>query len=270
LVGRFPRGAARAPVQEPEAHKPDDRPIRLRAGSADLNFASISIFPPNRQPPAPSLRLQPKLAIGPVDDPLEREADRLADEAIRTPDAAVSVTAATGRLSRKCTACASEERAKLQASAERHGALEAPPIVREALRSPGRPLDPTVRQSFEVRLGRDFSGVRIHHDSRAAESAQAIEAAAYTVGRDIVFGAGRYAPYTGPGARLLAHELVHVVQQHGNMPVSRRDAARANGSNSKPNRGGMLGSSSPLVQRTKICSKRLQARALVCCSTIRI
>jgi hypothetical protein len=89
----------------------------------------------------------------------------------------------------------------------------APPIVHEVLRSPGRPLDPATRAFFEPRFGHDFSRVRIHTDARAAESARAVNALAYTVGQDVVFGAGRYAPATPEGNGLLAHELVHTIQQ---------------------------------------------------------
>jgi len=67
---------------------------------------------------------------------------------------------------------------------------------------------------MESRIGHDFSQVRVHADARAAESAGAVNALAYTVGQDIVFGPGRYAPQTSEGRRLLAHELTHVVQQH--------------------------------------------------------
>lgn len=81
----------------------------------------------------------------------------------------------------------------------------------------GRPLPEAIRARFEMRFGRNFSGVRIHTDDQAAKSAAGLEASAYTVGRDIVFGTGEYAPWTGRGQRLLAHELSHVAQQesHG-------------------------------------------------------
>lgn len=94
----------------------------------------------------------------------------------------------------------------------------APPIVHEVLRSTGRPLDPAARTRLEPRFGHNFGGVRVHNDARAAESAQAVGALAYTVGRDIVFGAGQYAPGTAAGQRLLAHELAHVVQQRSAGP----------------------------------------------------
>ena len=88
-----------------------------------------------------------------------------------------------------------------------------PRVVREVLDSAGEPLDPTSRADMESRFGHDFSRVRVHADTRAAESALAVDAAAYTMGQHIAFGAGRYAPGTLAGRRLLAHELTHVVQQ---------------------------------------------------------
>jgi len=83
----------------------------------------------------------------------------------------------------------------------------------EAMRGSGEQLPESVRAHFEPRFDQDFSEVRVHKDAQAAESAQAINARAYTTGRDIVFGSGEYAPETGEGKRLLAHELTHVVQQ---------------------------------------------------------
>jgi hypothetical protein len=88
-----------------------------------------------------------------------------------------------------------------------------PPIVNEVLASPGQPLDPGIRTSMESRFGHDFSRVRVHTDARAAESARAVNAFAYTVGPDIVFDAGQYTPHTPVGRHLIAHELTHTVQQ---------------------------------------------------------
>lgn len=85
--------------------------------------------------------------------------------------------------------------------------------VGETLHSPGVPLDPSIRASLEARLDHDLSGVRVHTDARAAEVAEALGAEAFTVGGDVVFGRGRYAPRSPDGKRLLAHELAHVVQQ---------------------------------------------------------
>jgi len=89
-----------------------------------------------------------------------------------------------------------------------------PPVVNDALRAPGQPLDAATRAFMEPRFGHDFSQVRIHTDAKAAESARAVNALAYTVGRDVVFGAGRYAPGTSEGDKLIAHELTHVAQQN--------------------------------------------------------
>jgi len=91
-----------------------------------------------------------------------------------------------------------------------------PAIVDEVLRSTGRPLDRSTRNFFEPKFGHDFSNVRVHSDSRAAESARAVNAQAYTVGRQLVFGDSQYAPDTTAGRRLLAHELTHVIQQKEN------------------------------------------------------
>jgi hypothetical protein len=88
-----------------------------------------------------------------------------------------------------------------------------PPIVHDVLRAPGQPLDATTRALMEPRFGHDFSRVRVHTDAQAFESARAVDALAYTVGRNVVFGSGQYAPETRAGQRLLAHELTHVVQQ---------------------------------------------------------
>jgi hypothetical protein len=88
-----------------------------------------------------------------------------------------------------------------------------PPVVHDVLRSPGQPLDLATSAFFEPRFAHDFSQVRVHTDTKAAESARAVNARAYTVGRDVVFGAGQYAPRTAAGDRLLAHELTHVAQQ---------------------------------------------------------
>src|SRR5262245_57997980 len=91
----------------------------------------------------------------------------------------------------------------------------APPIVHEVLSSPGRPLDRATRDYFEPRFGRSFVDVRVHTDVKAAESADAVNALAYSVGQSIVFARGEYATAANAGRRLLAHELAHTIQQGG-------------------------------------------------------
>ena len=93
------------------------------------------------------------------------------------------------------------------------GKTTAPPIVHDALRSPGTPLDAATRSFMETRFGQDFSGVRLHTDAMAAQSTRAVDALAYTVGSDIVIDRSYYDASTGRGAHLLAHELAHVAQQ---------------------------------------------------------
>lgn len=86
-------------------------------------------------------------------------------------------------------------------------------LVREVLNSPGQPLDSETRSQMEPRFGYDFSGVRVHTDDNAAESAKTVNAKAYTAGTHVAFGAGAYAPSSRSGQQLIAHELTHVVQQ---------------------------------------------------------
>ena len=89
----------------------------------------------------------------------------------------------------------------------------APPVVHEVISSPGQPLDPSARSFMERRFEVDFGSVRVHRDSRAAESAASVDALAYTVGEHVVFGSGSYRPETPHGRWLIAHELSHVSQQ---------------------------------------------------------
>jgi hypothetical protein len=119
-----------------------------------------------------------------------------------------------------CPACADKKKL-LRRRASGNAPRGIPPIVHEVLRSPGRPLDGATQTFMEERFQRDFSGVRIHTDARASASAHALNARAYTVGRDVVFNAGEYAPQVDAGQRLIAHELAHVAQQ--------RDAAASSG-----------------------------------------
>ena len=172
--------------------------------------------------------LQPKLTISQADDPYEREADRVADQVMRMPGPqstghGLSITPRAPRQAqRKCAECEEEEEGKLQRK-ENGGAeapATAPPTVHEALSSPGQPLDAATRTYFEPRFGSDFGEVLVHDDARAAESAGAVSARAFTVDHHVVFGAGQYSPGTERGNRLLAHELAHVLQQNGHRNIA--------------------------------------------------
>jgi hypothetical protein len=122
----------------------------------------------------------------------------------------------------ECTGCRDENESALRRKADGGaGPAVAPPIVHEVLRSSGTPLDRQARGLMEQRFGRDFSAVRVHTDAKAAASARAVNASAYAVGRDVVFGASQYAPDKPGGLRLLAHELAHVAQSD-NADMSQR------------------------------------------------
>lgn len=104
---------------------------------------------------------------------------------------------------------------------------KAPSIVHDVLRSHGEPLDQLIRSFFEPRFGHDFSHVRVHTDGKAAESARAVNALAYTVGQDVVFGTGQYVLGTSAGQKLLAHELAHVMQQRDGHQIVRRQPTKS-------------------------------------------
>ncbi|WNL45683.1 DUF4157 domain-containing protein [Dyella sp. BiH032] len=113
----------------------------------------------------------------------------------------------------ECEECSRKHALQRRASAQ--GPEEVPSVVYDVLRGPGQPLDEASRGFMEQRFGHDFSRVRVHTGAQAERSAQAVNAEAYTVGSDIVFNNGTYAPSGEEGRRLLAHELAHVVQQDG-------------------------------------------------------
>jgi Domain of unknown function (DUF4157) len=145
------------------------------------------------------LGLQAKLMVNEPGDRYEQEADRIADQVMATPGYS-AVSGAPLRIQRF--------------SGQSHGQGGAvPSSVDRTLASPGRPLEPAVRQDMENRFGYDFSRVRVHTGAAAEQSVRDVSAHAYTVGRDIVFGAGEFTPGTHEGRRLLVHELTHVVQQ---------------------------------------------------------
>ncbi|MEQ1907480.1 MAG: DUF4157 domain-containing protein [Vicinamibacterales bacterium] len=149
------------------------------------------------------------LPIGKPHDSFEREADRAADAVARGEAAREPVTRA--------------HPSSLQRAPHDGRALGAAPAqVDDTLRSNGQPLDAPTRSVMEDRLGFDFGHVRVHTDSQAAESARGVRARAYTVGSNVVFGAGEYAPTSKEGRRLIAHELTHVRQQTAAPPMLQR------------------------------------------------
>lgn len=114
----------------------------------------------------------------------------------------------------ECEECRAKRLSMQRSSIKQSSSSAAPCIVYDVLRSLGQPLDTSTKSFMEPRFGHDFSNVRVHTDTKAAESARSVNALAYTVGSDVVFGTGQYTPGTITGKKLLAHELTHVVQQH--------------------------------------------------------
>jgi hypothetical protein len=205
-------------------------------GGVDWNFASVPARPA-------------RITVAPADDPLEREAERIADRVVGSDQpSAVSHTrrrapGAERQLWRQAIDSASEVaeapdedadelleeeeasdsgeepelspdetgRPKLEADASANGRTISVPIPDTG----GAPLDAPVRAHMERRIGHDFGRVRVHTDHAAAKSARALHAHAYTVGSDVYFAHGQYAPASQSGQRLIAHELAHVVQQSG-------------------------------------------------------
>ena len=139
---------------------------------------------------------------------------RTLNPAINSPALVLQRKCACDGSGTNCAGCNEKKESAIQRlaghQAEPNGI---PPIVHEVLRSPGQPLDAQTRAFMEPRFGYDFGEVRIHTDNRAAASARAVNALAYTVGRNIVFGAGEYSPNSVTGKEVIAHELTHVLQQ---------------------------------------------------------
>jgi uncharacterized protein DUF4157 len=188
-------------------------PVRQQIAGLQRTIGNQAVL---RMLSRPGPVVQPKLTINQPGDQYEQEADRVAEQVMRMPDpeaaARLRSMQSTGAdLQRKCAGC--EEQDKLQRKETGTGPETAPLIVHQVLASPGQPLDAEGRAFFEPRFGCEFSQIRIHTDTRAAESAKSVGALAYTVGSNIAFARGRYAPDTAAGRRLLGHELTHVLQQ---------------------------------------------------------
>jgi hypothetical protein len=223
LLPLLTRPAASLTTQEPHAHNEQEADAvtptaRGAMSGVSPNFSKIPLFPPERATRAPvpfALKgiISPKLAVGAVDDPLEHEADRIAEQVMRKPHPESSVTAALQPGHKSAVGAKEALEAKAAESSATAPQQEAPGLVQEVLRSPGAPLAGDIRSFMEPQFGHDFSHVRVHTDSGGAESAQAVRADAYTVGSHIVFANGRFEPASAAGRRLLAHELAHVVQQ---------------------------------------------------------
>jgi hypothetical protein len=171
------------------------------------DFGRISIYPPAAEV------MQRKLAINKPGGEHEQEVDQVAERrmrrAVSKPTLADGKDGVSNSLLRK---------PRSEPQADTGVAISGVPlVVHRVLNSGGgQPLDAPTRAFMEPRFGHDFSRVRVHTDTQAAQSARAVDALAYTVGRDVVFGAGQYRSMTHDGRKLLAHELTHVIQQDEN------------------------------------------------------
>lgn len=169
-----------------------------------------------------SLPLQAKLTVSQPTDLYELEADRVADQVMRS-SSGMSEHPPRCYVQRACVSCQEElerkayreedvERAERDSASGLDLSAEWEPRI-ASLSGGGQPLSEGMRGYFEPLFGYDFSAVRTHTGSQAAETARALQARAYTVQADIAFDTGQYAPETLEGRHLLAHELTHVVQQ---------------------------------------------------------
>ena len=252
-------GAARAASENQgaqQAQGTDTAPFYAAPRAASVTRRSQIV---HNQASASRLHVQAKMSVSVPGEPAEAEADTVADAVMRMPAPAAATPASTSDKSDKASASRLPRLANIRppsvpsvapvipvaaravspSSAEPAadvnggggnvdaGADSAPAVSHALSGGGGAPLDASARSFLEPRMGHDLSDVRVHTGERAAKSAQAVNAQAYTVGRDVVFGAGAYQPGSSAGRKLLAHELTHVVQQTGG--ARRKSVARKPG-----------------------------------------
>ncbi|MEP0916980.1 DUF4157 domain-containing protein [Leptolyngbya sp. DQ-M1] len=231
------------------------------------------------------------MTIGQPNDPYEQEADRVADQVMRMPEPKIQplcpeckdelqrqpieeeekeeetlqtkplAESITPLIQRQTEATEEEKQMEEEETLQTKTASGEPPTVSSslqnritALHGRGQPLPQSERNFFESRFGADFSQVRIHTDNQASEAARAVNARAFTLGQDVVFGAGEYQPRSAEGRRLLAHELTHVVQQRG---TPKKHPARLS---IQKNAGHRVMRSLALDSTVKICHRVLTSR----------
>jgi hypothetical protein len=160
---------------------------------------------------------QAKLTVGSPNDPLEDEADAMADQVMRMPKSPF--------IQRKCSHCEEEEKAQrkplvagittgIQAKAENNSTVsnQVSDAI-ESSRGAGSKMDTETNSFMSSRFGSDFSDVNIHTDNKSVQLSNNLSAKAFTVGNDIYFNQGEYQPQSDKGKHLLAHELTHTLQQ---------------------------------------------------------
>src|SRR5882672_3843882 len=237
--------------------EPGSAPLRASdLDSLDRAGATVQRSPAQRERGSHTLRqlqqaktIQPKLEVSTPGDALEREADRMAEQVMSMPAPKKQTPAhASGSQLKRQVETRAQPRENSPRMLRANSGPGAPPQVSPELernlgaqRGGGQSLPGSTRDFFEPRFGQDLSAVRVHHDAEAADAASEINAQAFTHGRDIYFGAGKYQPQSQAGRRLLAHELAHTVQQgskSSTLPpaqrVQRELIQRTNGRNPPP------------------------------------
>ena len=185
-----------------------DTPINLKSNTPSVSEASTPI-------------IQHK-----TDAPEEEKLDRKEDNKEEMPELQKSPVSAVGDdegLQMKCAECeAEEDSGHVQMKGNTEGGTFADSNIESLLnnsKNNGNPLPDDTRGSMESTMGADFSDVRVHTDSNAEQMNQGLNAQAFTHGSDVYFNSGKYNPSDREGSQLLAHELVHTVQQGASSPI---------------------------------------------------
>jgi hypothetical protein len=196
-----------------------DNQIVPASASADILSAQAAAAKDIYAGNAQRLAIQRKLSIGAVDDPLEHEADAMADTVMRMPE--------PNFIQRKCAPCEEEAQRKPLASfiqkkesATSNTTSDATYTQIQATRGGGNAIPANTKSFMESRFGTDFSNVRIHSGGYASQLSKELNAQAFTVGNDIYFNDGKFSPESSAGKHLLAHELTHTVQQSTGNKIS--------------------------------------------------
>lgn len=209
-------------------------------------------------------RAQAKLTVNKPGDVYEQEADRVAAHAVLR----MSAHRGPPAIQRLCTGCEEDVQRQagrndedlVQARKPEGGTSEAPSWLTsriEEIKGRGAPLPASERRFFEPRFGLGFGNVRLHTDSRAAEAARAVNARAFTVGRDVVFAAGQYTPGNLEGRKLLAHELTHTVQQAGSVPeTTSSPPAHVSGSDKRRPAIRTAATRRRVARQSNVCNKK--------------
>jgi len=193
---------------DPQSHEGESSTTTSSQFAHDFSPIPIHAAPPQRQ-------TQPKLTVSMSGDMYELEADRVADKVMHMPEPNLQRAFPCGGGGSQCQTLQDVQTHIQTKPAQGHDTGGSASSAEKAVSSPGHPLNSITRAYFEPRMGYDFTRVRIHTDSSADKKSRALNARAFTRGRNIYFRAGQYDTQSNEGKHLLAHELTHVIQQNG-------------------------------------------------------